>query len=55
MVKWADADTSLANKDYTHFNFRGASKVAGMLYKELDREYNDYLKASEGIKASNLN
>jgi hypothetical protein len=55
MVKWADADTSLANKDYTHFNFRGASKVAGMLYKELDREYNDYLKASEGIKAANLN
>ena len=55
MVKWADADTALANKDYTHFNFRGASKVAGMLYKELDKEYNDYLKATAGIKASSVN
>ena len=55
MVKWAEADTSLANKDYTHFNFRGASKVANMLYKELDKEYNDYLKASGGIKASQVN
>jgi lysophospholipase L1-like esterase len=55
MVKWADADTSLANKDYTHFNFRGASKVAGLLYKELDKEYNDYLKATASIKASVVN
>lgn len=55
MVKWADADTSLANKDYTHFNFRGASKVAGMLFKELDKEYNDYLKATAGIKAAPIN
>ena len=52
MVKWADADTSLANKDYTHFNFRGASKVGRMLYKELDKEYKDYLKASATVKAS---
>jgi lysophospholipase L1-like esterase len=52
MVKWADADTSLANKDYTHFNFRGASKVARMLYKELDKEYKDYLKVSASIKAT---
>jgi lysophospholipase L1-like esterase len=55
MVKWADADTSLANKDYTHFNFRGASKVARMLYKELDKEYKDYLKATASIKANNPN
>lgn len=55
MVKWADADTSLANKDYTHFNFRGASKVARMLYKELDREYTDYLKASAGVKVTLVN
>jgi lysophospholipase L1-like esterase len=55
MVKWADADTSLANKDYTHFNFRGASKVARMLYKELDKEYKDYLKATASLKANNPN
>lgn len=55
MVKWAEADTSLANKDYTHFNFRGASKVAHMLYKELDKEYKDYLKTTAGIKGNNPN
>jgi lysophospholipase L1-like esterase len=55
MVKWADADTSLANKDYTHFNYRGASKVASMLYKELEKEYNDYLKASASLKSAQLN
>ncbi|HRG58973.1 MAG TPA: hypothetical protein PK323_08430 [Bacteroidia bacterium] len=55
MVKWAEADTSLANKDYTHFNFRGASKVAKLLYKELDKEYNDYLKTSANLKANNAN
>jgi lysophospholipase L1-like esterase len=55
MVKWAEADTSLANKDYTHFNFRGASKVAHLLYKELDKEYNDYLKTSVQLKAANAN
>ena len=39
MVRWADADTALANKDYTHLNYRGASKVADMLFKELMKEY----------------
>jgi lysophospholipase L1-like esterase len=52
MVKWAEADTSLANKDYTHFNFRGASKVARLLYKELDKEYNEYLKSNASLKAT---
>jgi hypothetical protein len=39
MVRWADADTALANKDYTHLNYRGAGKVADMLFKELMKEY----------------
>lgn len=39
MKKWVESDTALANKDYTHFNFRGASKVAGLLYKAIMDEY----------------
>lgn len=35
MVKWAEADTAMANKDYTHLNFRGARWVARALYKRL--------------------
>jgi lysophospholipase L1-like esterase len=52
MVKWADADTSLANKDYTHFNFRGASKVARLLFHEIDKEYKEYLKSNASLKAT---
>ncbi len=47
MVKWTEADTALANKDYTHFNYRGASKVASLLYKDLDKQYQYYLKKTQ--------
>ncbi|UYQ92252.1 GDSL-type esterase/lipase family protein [Chitinophaga horti] len=39
MKKWVESDTALANKDYTHFNFRGASKVGELLYKAIMDEY----------------
>jgi hypothetical protein len=42
MVKWVQGDTIYANKDYTHFNHRGARRVALMLYNELIREYRAY-------------
>ncbi len=32
MVKWVEADTALANKDYTHFNYRGAEKIGHLIY-----------------------
>lgn len=44
MVKWATADTALANKDYTHLNRRGAAKVATMLYNELNLGFENYKK-----------
>lgn len=44
MVKWVEGDTALANKDYTHFNFRGAHKVGKLLYNKLMSEYSDYNK-----------
>lgn len=44
MVKWVQGDTVLANKDYTHFNYRGARKVATMLYKHLTQKYDEYNK-----------
>lgn len=44
MVEWATADTALANKDFTHFNFRGARKVGTLLYEDLMAKYNEYNK-----------
>ncbi len=39
MVKWATGDTIYANSDYTHFNFRGARRVGGLLYNYMISEY----------------
>ena len=44
MVKWAQGDTIYANKDYTHFNFRGAKRVAEMFYKNISDKYEEYNK-----------
>ncbi len=44
MVKWVEGDTALANKDYTHFNFKGAHKIGKLFYDKLISEYADYNK-----------
>jgi hypothetical protein len=44
MVKWVEGDTVLANKDYTHFNFKGAHKVGKLLFSKVLTEYKDYNK-----------
>jgi hypothetical protein len=45
MVKWVEGDTAFANRDYTHFNFKGARKAGKLLYDKLMSEYKDYNKA----------
>jgi hypothetical protein len=35
MLKWVNADTALAYKDYTHITFNGAAKVANLLYNHI--------------------
>lgn len=44
MVKWVEEVPAKANKDYTHFNFRGAKEVAKLLYTQLDEGYAKYKK-----------
>jgi hypothetical protein len=41
-TKWAGGDTLYANKDFCHFNFRGARKVGNLLFNELMRDYKLY-------------
>lgn len=41
-TQWAGAEKPLANKDYTHFNFRGAHKVGTLLFNDIIREYKLY-------------
>lgn len=42
MVKWVEGDTTLALKDYAHFNFKGAHKVGKLLFNKLMTEYKAY-------------
>ena len=44
MKQWVEATPSLASKDYTHFNARGAKKVAHLIYNKLMDEYAQYKK-----------
>lgn len=39
MVSWVEESPPLANKDYTHVNFRGAHKIAGLLFDFLMQQY----------------
>ena len=42
MIKWVEGDTAFANKDYTHVNFRGGKKIAGLLFNTLMNAYKAY-------------
>lgn len=55
MAKWAEQDPPLANKDYTHFNFRGSKKIGGMLFHELDKGYEKYKLMREQAKRPTQN
>lgn len=42
MTRWVEEQPALANKDYTHFNFRGSKKIANLLYEHLNKGYAKY-------------
>ncbi|KAF2514180.1 SGNH/GDSL hydrolase family protein [Flavobacterium foetidum] len=42
MVKWVDEAPAKANKDYTHFNQRGAKAIGKLLYDQLNKGYEEY-------------
>ena len=41
MIQWVEGDTTFANKDYTHVNFKGGKKIATLLFNALMNAYND--------------
>ncbi|MFP5438703.1 MAG: hypothetical protein ACLGH8_13020 [Bacteroidia bacterium] len=49
MVHWVDEEPAKANKDYTHFNFRGSKQIADLISKQLNTGYDKY-KALRGGK-----
>ncbi|MDR7371948.1 SGNH/GDSL hydrolase family protein [Flavobacterium aquidurense] len=47
MVKWVDETPARANKDYTHFNQRGAKAIGRLLYDQLNKGYEEYKQLRE--------
>ncbi len=42
MVKWVEEVPALANKDYTHFNFRGSKKISDLIWNQINGGYEQY-------------
>jgi hypothetical protein len=42
MVRWVEEAPARANKDYTHFNFRGAKQISDLIYKQINNGYEQY-------------
>jgi len=49
MVKWADEVPAKANKDYTHFNHRGAKEISNLIFKQLEEGYEAYKKGKTEV------
>lgn len=48
MVKWAEGNPKLANLDYTHPNFAGGRKIAQLVFDDIMKSYERYLKETMG-------
>ena len=53
IVKWADSTYQMANKDYIHFNSRGARKVGNLLFNALINDYKKFEKQAPKVIVKN--
>lgn len=42
MIQWVEHEPTKANKDYTHFNHRGAKEAANLIFTQLNQGYEMY-------------
>lgn len=52
MIQWVEQEPAKANKDYTHFNHRGAKEVANLIFIQLNKGYELYKKLRKKQKKS---
>lgn len=51
ITKWVEEEVpAMAAKDYTHFNYKGAQKVAGLLYQQIQTGYTQYKEMRKNRK-----
>lgn len=51
MVQWAESNPPKANKDYTHFNFRGAAIAGKIIFNALEKARKEF-EAEENLRTS---
>lgn len=44
MTRWVEEVPASANKDYTHFNFRGAKKISDFIFNHINEGYEQFKK-----------
>ena len=44
MIKWVEEEPVRANKDYTHFNYKGSVAVAKLIFDKINNGYLEYKK-----------
>jgi hypothetical protein len=47
MPSWVFHDPPLAQKDFTHFTYRGSKLIAKMFYESLMVDYNEYIRHAQ--------
>lgn len=52
MIQWVEQEPAKANKDYTHFNHRGAKEAANLIFLQLNKGYELYKKLRKKRKKS---
>ena len=52
MVKWVEEAPASANKDYTHFNFRGAKRISSLIYNQIYGGYEQFKKLRANRKVT---
>lgn len=54
MPSWVNAEPPLAEKDYTHFSFRGARIIGEMIYNALIKEYYNFKEKGDSRQAAEV-
>ena len=44
MIKWVEETPAKANKDYTHFNYRGSKEVGKLIFDQIEAGFQHYKK-----------
>lgn len=54
IVRWTDQEEPLANKDYTHVNFKGARKISDIIFSHVMKAYRSTVIKADTVAADTV-